>query len=139
MAETHFNIRIQQEEESGYYPYFNLSQYIDKDSVSFSYEPRRLQVVRTEDGFDHVAGEGKRLSIRFAFNPLPHTTALTIIGKLLETPTLTIYFEYGTVLQPDAGMYYMRLAGGISTEYLAKCEYRGQDWYKIGEVELVEL
>ena len=139
MAETHFNIRIQQEEENGYYPYFNLSQYIDKDTVSFSYEPRRLQVVRTEDGFDHVAGEGTRLSIRFAFNPLPHTTALTIIEKLLETPTLTISFEYGTVLYNGSGMYYMRLAGGISAEYLAKCEYRGQDWYKIGEVELVEL
>lgn len=135
MADTHFNLGIVQTDNT----VFSLSEYIAKDSLSFAYAPRRYQVIRTLDGVDHVAGTGKRLTIRFGFNPLPASTVLTIIGKLLETAALTISYSSGTLLDPDSGINLNMRLSDVSASYLSNCEYRAQDWYQLESVELVEL
>lgn len=134
MADTFFNIRIIQSGETS----FDLSRYVEKNSISFSVEPRLVSVVRTLDGVDHVAGGGLRQKLRFRFNPLTWVEALQVLRKLFETPVLTIICS--GMLAPDSGLlYYTMRLSDASAEYLARCKFGMQDWYQLDEIELVEL
>ena len=133
MADTYINIGIVNTDETIY----DLSRYIDKRTISFSIEPRVMQVVRTLDGVDHVASEGTRQRIRFSFNPMTTDQAKGLIAKLFATPTLTM--TYNGIVPPKNGAYYDMRLTDASAEYLANCRFTSQHWYQLGEIEMVEL
>ena len=132
MADNYFNIAIVKRLVN-----FDLSRFIDKNSVSISAEPRMTATVRTMDGVDHVSGGGIRQTIRFTFNPMTAENAKTVVSELLESPALGITFN-GMVPPSNGAFYEMRLSEA-SAEYLAQCKFVQANWFQFEEIELVEL
>ena len=133
MADTYINISIVK--SNGIY--FDLSKYIQKDSISISAEPRTSSIVRTMDGVDHVSGGGIRQTLRFTFNPMTADKAKDMITELFHAPALGIKFNGFTT--PANGDYYEMRLSEASSSYLASCKFAGQNWFQFEELELIEL
>lgn len=131
--DNYINVGIVQADES----IFNLSRYIDNTSFSFGVSPRQMQIIRTLDGIDHVAGGGYRQTLKFKFNPMTASTAMVVLRKLFESAAFAVSFN--GLLPPEQGLYYNMRLSDVSMEYLSRCRFCADKWFQFGEIELIEL
>ena len=117
---------------------FDLTPYIDRNSVHFGIAPRVSRVITTIDGRDHISGWGNRQTLSFKFNPLIREQAVDIVSRMGQYPAFKVDFR--GLLPPDSddGYYDMRLSE-MSAEYLSRCKFGGAKWYQFDELELVQL
>lgn len=117
---------------------YDLTPYIDRNSVHLGIAPRVSRVITTIDGRDHISGWGNRQTLSFKFNPLIREQAVDIVSRMIQYPAFKVDFR--GLLPPDSddGYYDMRLSE-MSAEYLSRCKLGGAKWYQFDELELVQL
>ena len=117
---------------------YDLTPYIDRNSVHMSIAPRVSRVITTIDGREHISGWGNRQTLSFKFNPMIREQAVDIVSRMGQYPAFKVDFR--GLLPPDSddGYYDMRLSQ-MSAEYLSRCKFGGAKWYQFDELELVQL
>ena len=136
MVDTWMYVRLVLQDSS----VFDITPYINRDSIKVGSPIRQSRVITTLDGKDHVTSNCTRQTVSFTFNPLRADFALDIAYLLTQSSVIRVLFKslVNTGGDNSDGSYNMMLSD-VTAEYLSRCRFGGVTHYQFDEIELVQL
>ncbi len=113
----------------------DFSQMVERDSYNTSVQKVYSKTVTTLDGVDHVAPLRDRGLLTVKFNPQTAANTAKLCAALLESPLVIRYH----CLQRNADVHANMIIDSVSSRFLSRVLYAGQEWNETESIKFKEL
>lgn len=113
----------------------DFSQMVERDSYETSVQKVYSAAVTTMDGVDHVEPLRNRGTLTVKFNPQTAANTAKLCEVLLESPLHVLYH----CLQRNTDVYANMIIDGVSSRFLSRVLYAGQEWNETESIKFKEL